>query len=264
MLINRDFRNGNLEQVLLSGEKKLQERYQLRPVRSSLFARVYKFSVSFGGSESGVYFKQYLYRSAWDFIKHLVYPGRAKRAFKASLVLEKSGLETPVVVAMGECKFSFLERENFLLTVEAEDAEQIHQFLPGSMENLTTEQLQDKRELIRAFGRTVGRMHAKGISHGDLRLGNVLARRKISGWCFFFIDNERTKKFRRLPARLRLKNLVQANMLRTDTLTGTDRMRFFTAYLRENPSIAPAKREWAQKIVTKTDHRLEKKYKCSV
>ena len=259
LLINKDFRNAELEQALTAGEKKLSERYELSPVASSDFSRVYRFTTRFGNIERCVYFKQYLYRSTLDFIKHLVRPSRAKRAFMATLMLEKNGFEAPVVVAMGECKFSFLERGNFLLTVEVEEAKPIHQFIPDQLDNFTKKKYNDLRDLIRTFGHTVGKMHAAGIFHGDLRLGNVLVRRGKNAWHIFLIDNERTRKFHRLPARLRLKNLVQANILISDCITKTDRMRFFKAYLNLNPRIQNRRAFWAKKIVAKTRYRLSRK-----
>ncbi len=262
LFINKNFRNDSLEQTLSAGEKTLQERYQLTTVFSSDTSRVHKFTVRFAGVERGIYFKQYLCRSVWDFIKHLVRPSRARRAFKATLMLEKNGFEVPAVVAMGECKSSFFDRGNFLVTLEVENAKQIYQFMPDNSESFTKEQLQDKRELIRVFGRTVGTMHARGIFHGDLKLVNVLARQERNGWRFFFIDNERTKKFYILPPWLRLKNLVQVNMDRSPCLTNSDRMRFFKAYLQETLLIARKGTEWAKKISTKTNRRLEKRDKC--
>jgi serine/threonine protein kinase len=263
LFVNKNFRNDNLEEALLAGEKKLQERYQLTSVFSSDTSRVYKFTVRFDGVDRGVYIKQYLCRSVWDFIKHLVRASRARRAFKATLILEKNVFEAPVVVAMGERKSSFFDRENFLVTLEVENAKQIYKFIPDNSEKLTKEQLQDKCELIRAFGRTVGRMHAAGIFHGDLKLVNVLARQEKNGWRFFFIDNERTRKFYRLLPWLRLKNLVQLNMHRSPCLTNSDRMRFFKAYLQENPLIARKRSEWVKKIITKTNWRFEKRDKNS-
>jgi serine/threonine protein kinase len=259
LFINRKFRNAGLEQALTTGVKKLKESYELTPVLSSDVSRVYKFTAGLDGRERCFYFKQYLYRSTLDFIKHLVRPSRARRAFQATLMLERNGFRAPLIVAMGECKFNFLKMENFLLTVEVEDAKQIHQFIPDNLENFTTEQLNDLRQLIRAFGHTVGKLHAAGIFHGDLRLGNVLVRREKDGWHIFFIDNERTRRFRRLPARLRLKNLVQANMLISDCITKTDRMRFFKAYLSLNPSIQNRLAFWAKKVVAKTSRRLSRK-----
>lgn len=259
LFINNKFRNAELEQALTTGLKKLQESYELTPVPSSDVSHVYKFTASLDDKERCFYFKQYLYRSALDFIKHLVRPSRARRAFEATLMLEKNGFEAPVVVAMGEYKSSFLDRKNFLLTVEVEDAKQIKQLIPESLENFNKEQLNDMRKLIREFGHTVGRMHAAGIFHGDLRLGNVLGKREKSTWHLFFIDNERTRKFRRLPARLRLKNLVQANILISDCITKTDRMRFFKSYLQENIDIHGRHKKLANKVDTKTRERLRTK-----
>lgn len=259
LLINKDFRNSTLEQALSAGQKTLQEHYELTPVLSSSSSRVYKFSTSFNGAERAIYFKRYLFRSNWDFIKHLVRSSRAKRAFKASLILEKNGFETPVIIAVGEHRASFLDRGNFLVTLEVEGAKQIYQFIPNRTDDLTKEQLRAKRRLLRAFGQTVGRMHAAGIFHGDLRLGNILAKEENHGWHFFLIDNERTRKFRRLPARLRLKNLVQVNMLNSDGVTKTDRMRFFKSYLQINADIQDRYKKLAKKVNAKTRERLRTK-----
>ena len=259
LFINKKFRNDELERALSTGEKALQEHYELTPVQSSVVSRVYKFTTNFDDKKRCVYFKQYLFRSSLDFIKHIICSSRAKRAFKATLMLEKNGFETPRVVAMGKHKSSFFDRGNFLVTIGLEGAKQIHQFIPDKLEDLSKEQLNDLRELIRTFGHIVGKLHAARIFHGDLRLGNVLVTRQKDGWHIFFIDNERTRKFRRLPSRLRLKNLVQANMLISECITKTDRMRFFKAYLSLNPLIQKRRAVWAKTIVSKTSRRLSRK-----
>jgi hypothetical protein len=191
----------------------------------------------------------------------MVRPSKAERAFKATLMLQENGFDTPAVVAMGKYKAGFLDRENFLATIEVEKAEQFYKLLPESARGLTAEQLQSNRDLIRVFGKTVGKMHAARIFHGDLKLVNVLVRQENNRWRLFFIDNERTKQFHRLPVWLRLKNLVQLNIDRSDALTNTDRMRFFKSYLRENPSIARKRNQWVKKIIRKTNRRLTKKEK---
>ena len=141
---------------------------------------------------------------------------------------------------------------------EVEEAQQLSLHLSNNCQNLTKKVIRNKRELIKAFGKTIGKMHALGIFHGDLRLGNILIRRIESGLQFFFLDNERTRKFSRLRGVLRLKNLVQVNMFRKG-ISNTDRLRFFKAYLEENPAIARVRKSWAQKIIIKTDKRLTSK-----
>lgn len=247
LYIHKNFRNDTFEQALLNSGKELEERYQLTAIRSSRFARVYKLTVRFNGTNKGVYFKQYLCRSLWDFMKHFARANRAERAFKASEMLGKNGFDSPAIIAMGKTA-------NFLVTLEIENAKQIYQFI--SENKLNT---RDKRELIRAFGRTVGQMHAKGIFHGDLRLGNILVRQENDHWRFFFLDNERTRKFYHLPAMLRLKNLVQVNMLPPTAISNTDRMRFFSEYWAQNKKNKAGKTALIKKILKKTRRRLEKK-----
>lgn len=256
LYIHRNFRNDIFEQALLDSEKKLGELYQLTAIQSSKFARVYKLTVRFNNADKGVYFKQYLWRSVWDFIKHFVRVNRAERAFKAAEMLGENGFDVPVIIAIGKFRYGLYHTTNFMVTLEIKDAKQIHQFISDS--NLET---QCRRELIRAFGRTVGQMHAKGISHGDLRLGNILARHEKDRWRFFFLDNERTRKFHILPTRLRLKNLVQVNMFQAETISNTDRMRFFGEYWAQNEESRVEKTALIKKVLEKTRRRLDKKEK---
>jgi serine/threonine protein kinase len=260
LYIHRNFRNDTFEQALLDGGKKLSERYQLTTVQSSKFARVYKFTVRFDDVDKGVYFKQYLCRSVWDFIKDFVRASRAERAFKAAEMLGENGFDAPAIIAMGKFRYGLYHTTTFLVTLEIEDAKQIYQFI-SDLQKRSKLETRGKRELIRALGRTIGRMHAKGIFHGDLRLGNILARQEKNRWRFFFLDNERTKKIYRLPARLRLKNLVQVNMFPPAAISNTDRMRFFREYWAQNEETKTKKADLIKKVLKKTRRRLGKKEK---
>jgi hypothetical protein len=148
--------------------------------------------------------------------------------------------------------------DNLLVTREVRDSMKLGVYLSQFCGNPGKQGLREKRRLITSFGETVGRMHADGIFHGDLGLDNVLVREEEGRWRFFFIDNERTKKVRRLPAGMRLKNLVQINMFRRG-INNTDRMRFFKAYLSENLQLESRCSDWAQKVIKKTNLRLQRK-----
>jgi RIO-like serine/threonine protein kinase len=254
LYIHKDFRSNNFEQALLSGEEKLRERYRLTTIQSSKFTRVYKLTVGFGNGDRVIYYKQYLCRSLWDFIKRFVRANRAERAFKATEMLRESGFDVPSIIALGKFKCGFCRTADFFVTLEIENAGQICRVSSDGGLGI-----RDKRELILAFGQTVGRMHAMGIFHGDLRLGNVLAKKEKDRWRFFFIDNERTRKFRHLPCRLRLKNLVQMNMFRDENITDTDRMRFFREYRAQNKEFKVEQAALIKQVLEKTSRRLKKK-----
>ncbi|MHC4432227.1 MAG: lipopolysaccharide kinase InaA family protein, partial [Planctomycetota bacterium] len=231
---------------------------QFSKVTSSDHARVFRGRVSFDGTDHVLYLKRYLCRSALDFVKHLFRPSRARRALNASLMLQNCGFDAPVVAGLFERRIGPFCTDNSLLTEEVENARSMVEILTDLCRGPNADTLVAKRDLIRAFAETVGRMHAEGIFHGDLRLGNVLVVRQEQKWRFFFIDNERTRQFHAIGTRARLKNLVQVNMYIHD-ISNTDRVRFFRAYLSVNPSIQMRYGRWAAKIIAATNKRLSRK-----
>jgi hypothetical protein len=256
LYVNKDFPATSVGDVPGLSELVSGVRGPFDEVRSSRFARVFRCSVGFAGRCYNLYIKQYLYRSVWDFVKHLFRRSRAERSFKASAMLAEHGFCVPEMIAMGRRKYGPFCTANFLITRQIEDAKAIHTFLPEEGKAQSTASVRDRRRLIKALGQTIGRMHAAGIFHGDLRAGNVFAKKTKSRWQFFFLDNERTKRYHHLPDRLRLKNLVQINMLRAECISDTDRMRFFKSYLLENPEINKDVKRWERKVAYKTDYRL--------
>jgi hypothetical protein len=227
---------------------------------SSKFANVFRFNVYFKGKIHCLILKQYLNRSGLDILKNLLFSCRAYRAFKADLMLKQHGFSTPNVVAIGKKTLAGIPVRNFLITGQVGDSVPLYKMLVPlettnqkcltpingsstkdrlSLTGLDTNTSQ-KQQLISRFGQTVGRMHAENIFHGDLRLGNVLVKPVVSlsnpkdnnRFVFIFLDNERTRKFKKLPKRLRLKNLVQIYISTTNS-SDSDRTNFLNAYLSQ-------------------------------
>lgn len=206
------------------------------PVRSSRFCRVTNSVVSFHGFCHKLYLKEYLYRSVWDVIKHFFRPSRAERAFTAALMLEENGLCSPEIVAAGRFSVLTFCKRTFLLTKEVGRSHPVYSYFSDIWSVSASQTSVEKRNFIKQLAATVGKMHACGIFHGDLRAGNILARDSGDKWRFYLLDNERTKKFKCLPDRLRVKNLVQLNMLQ-EGVNQTDRIRFFKAYMEQQDFI---------------------------
>ena len=254
LLVRNGFHSERLARLLCEGEEALGQQYDLRQVKSAASARVYRFTLEDQGQTTPVYFKEYLDRSIWDVLKHMVRASRARRAFRASLMLTRRGFRAPQVLALGETRAWLVTRRSFLLTRDVTESVRVSDYLVGNKPPLTPDALRRRRALIRVLGQTVGDMHRQGIVHGDLRLGNVLARREDDHWRLFFLDNERTRRFPWLPPWLRLKNLVQVNML-SRGVTNTDRVRFFRAYLAACPDLRPHDRRWAARVQARTRKR---------
>jgi len=259
LLVAPGFHEGDLERALAAGESKLRTRYDLQRIRSSDTARVFRFSLQVDGADRRVYYKEYIDRSTWDAVKHTVRASRAKRAFQASLMLAAYGFEAPEILALGEDRMVLWLRRCFLVTFEVAASQSLYEVLSQDSSGLDIEALRRKRDLIRTLGHTIGRLHACGIVHGDLRQGNILARYEDGRWRLFFLDNERTRRFPWVPPRLRRKNLVQIGMLRAG-LSRTDRLRFWRAYLSVCPCLRRRHKHWARRVHARTMDRLAKKH----
>jgi tRNA A-37 threonylcarbamoyl transferase component Bud32 len=238
------------DQGVYSGDERV------RRVSSSNFARVFTCQLPYAGVRHTVYIKHFLARSPLDVVKTLFRASRARRAFKAALLLRRNGFDSPEPLAVLEKCFGPFCITSILLTDAAAGTTSPSAYLRTPPVALSPAALTERRLLLRQAGRTIGRMHTKGIFHGDLRSDNILVQRTAQECRLHFIDNERTRQFRRIPERLRFKNLVQLNMNR-DPLTRTDRLRFLLAYAREAGLSRSRIAELARRVSMRTMQRLE-------
>ena len=221
-------------------------------VPSSRYALVYHFQ--YGGRD--YFHKSFLYRNWLEPIKSFFRGTRAERAFRGHHLLRKNGLAAPQVVMVGK-----KGNQSFTVSEAIPNGRGLGRYFRETfVPPLSKESIERKRLAIQMLGHEVGRLHALKIFHGDLRWGNIMVKTSAPmGVEFLFLDNERTVQYRRLPYLKRLKNLVQLNMDSSPVVTGTDRMRFFLAYLLENPELEDEKKLLMRRILEKTAARLARK-----
>jgi tRNA A-37 threonylcarbamoyl transferase component Bud32 len=234
-----------------------ERRGAVEKVRSSDTAEVFRYSMNLRGTSEILYLKKFPHRSISDAVKCLFRPSRAKRAFNASLMLVKSGFKTPATVAYLHKSEGPFSRGDILVTEGISHAVPVPEALKESPGNAFSMELNARRKMLREFGRTIGRMHSAGISHGDLRAGNVFVREENDRFQFIFIDNERTRKYPLPGLRLRLKNLVQLNLARN--ISNTDRMRFWTGYLETSLISHLHRKRIARAVIKGTKARQAKR-----
>ncbi len=225
-------------------------------IESSDYAAVYRFEIPHAGVAQRFYYKEFHFRNLRDRISVLFRPSRAQRAWRGAYTLIENGIPTATPVCLGEERSFGVVGRNFLVTEAVPDALEIHRFLAQHFPRANSPQcMSEKRAFLALLGHFIGRIHSRQIFQGDLRARNILIRQALAAEPLL-LDNERTRQFRCLPERKRLKNLVQLNMILSPGLTRSDRLRFFEAYLEENPGLLPARKEWMRKILGKTRSRL--------
>lgn len=222
-------------------------------IPSSVNARVLRSVIKTRQEKIPVYIKRYFYRSRLDYFKHLLRPGRGKRAFDASLMLRKNGFNAPEPLIIMQKKTGPFRADNILITKKAPDA-----LYFGTVFNNIRTSPGARKAFLTEFGQIVGRMHSLGIIHGDMRLSNVLVQKDKGKHFFWFIDNERTWKYRKPPLMLVRKNLVQANLFGSSA-SRTDRMRFMKAYADQRGLSSEEMRKLVSLVLDRTAWRIQRR-----
>ena len=216
----------------------------IHPFRESRAARVHLGRIA----TEPLYFKRFLSRGASDVLKHLLRPSRAMRACIAGEALRGLGFRTPEPCCVIEAPHAGAVVESALITRAIEDTFNLYDWFHEDRG-----EIQEKRDLLHAYGTEIGRMHACGIFHGDMRKSNALCHAGEGPRRFYWLDNERTR-VGRLSQRRRVKNLVQVNMER-DGVTRTDRMRFWKAYVPAAGIDVALARALRRRVLEKTQKR---------
>lgn len=175
-----------------------------------------------------LYYKEFLPRGPQESLKALLRGSRGTRARLNSDALLAAGFRAPESVAWGRLP----GRREYLFT-RAARGESVLRWLREYLDGRDGTSLAMRRQLIAELGGFVGRLHAAGFIHGDLRSSNVLAARTNGGFNFTLIDNERNLHTVPPPGRGLLRNLMQLNMMPPAKVSRTDRIRFFRRWRRE-------------------------------
>lgn len=151
---------------------------------------------------------------------------RARRAVAAEARVRALGLVAPRIVAWAERRSLAGVRESFLVTGFVSDGEP----LPAAMPRLRRMPAA-RRDLARRLGEAIGRLHAAGLDHRDLKHSNLLLRADAS---LVVLDLEAVDARRHLDLRRRARALGQLEAYARDLypwLPRTDRVRFLRTYL---------------------------------
>ena len=219
-------------------------------ITSSQHSHVYRAILNNRKLALPVYFKGMDFKSPRDVIKQQFSKSRAIKAFEAELLLQSLGFGTPATLLTGwRQRILFFKDSFFTISAALTDYEDLYTIVA----QLGKQPAHHKRGFIEQLSATVARMHRENIGHGDLRAGNVMCKYSEE-WQFSLIDNERTRKYRKLPERIRIKNLVQLNLLISPVINTSDRQRFFDNY--SLLCYGQINRSLLNKVIDKTRLRL--------
>ena len=152
--------------------------------------------------------------------------GKGMRAAAGSATLAQAGFAVPKVLAVGR---RLRPREDFVVA-EAVGGALLKGILRGKAPFPPGV---DADRLVSELGREIGRMHAAGIIHGDLNIGNVVV---CGDARFAFLDAEKARR-RRLTLARAARELADLNNPNRPLAGPHAAERFLEAYLLERPRV---------------------------
>jgi lipopolysaccharide kinase (Kdo/WaaP) family protein len=198
---------------------------ELLPIQSSKATSVYWANIVTPNHSIPIFIKQFHFRSLADRCKHLLRKSRAMRAVTADAMLIQQGFIAPKTLIVGWQKNYCIKDKFFTVTRALVKYKDIYE----QISTISDQGREAKRAFLIALAREIAALHGAKISHGDMRAGNILSKHNDT-WQFAYIDNERTRKHLHLPTKIRVKNLVQLNLLLSPAISRTDRLCFFQTY----------------------------------
>ncbi len=180
------------------------------------------FMLSF--RDRAYYFKYFNLEELTKRIKAVFRGSRAFMAWKGANILSSAGCDTPRVVAVRE--FTGIKRGMpSLLVTEAYEGLSLR-----ILSRTRPMSAKVQRDMARALGADLARMHNKGVVHGDLHPGNVLVKEKGGRYYFAYLDTERATV--RGGEKGILRDLALLNHPNLGSITPMARTYFLLSYSR--------------------------------
>ncbi len=188
-----------------------------------------------------VAYKQYRCRNAWKSLCSLFRRSRARRAWHASHGLLARQIATPRPLAMCELRRGWLftrRRESYLATEWIEAAENLHLAGWRWADQPGHRRLRWAARCATSLGRLIGRMHAAGVAHRDLKGANLLVVGQGDRLATYLVDVDAVRIGRRVGRSRRAANLARLAVAveAHPWLTRTVCCRFVRAYCDQFPS----------------------------
>ncbi len=208
-----------------------------------------------------VIYKRFAVTARSDPWAALFRPPSALRSFVMGHALRLRGLPTPRPLAVLHRRRFGLACEGYLVTEKVSDARDLNKLVNDLTTRPEPERRPVLRDLIDQVARLVQRLHARRLSHRDLKAPNLLVsaspEKETAVW---FIDLVGVRVHGNLRRARRVQNLARlsASFVGHPGLTRTDRLRFLRVYLAWGLHGKTGWKEWWRDIETVTEEKIER------
>lgn len=269
---NRDYQQFHAAQALVHGVQGVSETFLRhlaedperllrenahRPIKLSHSSLVVEAALPTSAGPTLVGYKCYRPRNGWKAFCAMLRPGRARRSWYLGQALFERKIPTARPLAACTPRRLRWGRRSYLATTWIEDAENLHLYGWRIAQRPATERSRRAAQCAKSLGSLVGRMHAWGVHHGDLKASNLLVVESSSTVSTYVIDLDDVQIGCRTPPPGQVADLARlaAGWEAHPWVSRTAGCRFLRAYARQfPPGVIDWKDLWRQ--TAQTCHRL--------
>jgi len=166
-----------------------------------------RVSLTCGNEPHTVYLKRERRIALKDLARHLLSFGgwwtKARAEFHILKRLRAEGIECPRPIAC--MQQGFFRPQGCLLLADLGEMRPLADYLSTGMIDADVTQ---RARFFRCLGNEVARLHATGVSQPDLYSSHIVVANESDGWRFAFLDFQRSRLFRKIPIRSRVRDLA--------------------------------------------------------
>jgi tRNA A-37 threonylcarbamoyl transferase component Bud32 len=238
----RDLPQAELEKLLESPDQLLSSNLNL-PIKLGHSSVMVRADLQLDDGPQAISFKRSRAKTALKQFLNLFRGSRTMRGWRLGHALLSRRIVTPRPIFSCEpSRANWLHRTSYLATEWIDGAENLHLWCWKLAESLPAERAKSAIACARSLGSLVGRMHARQISHGDLKGSNILVAGGHDDLVdqplrTLLIDLDAVRIHKRLPRKRQIDDLMRLATSATahPWISNSLRRHFMAAYIAEFP-----------------------------
>jgi len=196
--------------------------------------KVGRLTVRIADHEHSIFLKQFNSGSLRHWLASFFVPSRAFRALRGAALLHAAQVPIAAPFAAVEKREWGALAKSFFLTQEVVGGKTTDAFWLQELRPMRgREGFKRRRAFLAGLAQLFRSLHAQHVYHNDLKDANILAVANSAGAAvvFFLLDLEGVKRFSRLSAKRRVKNLTQLNRTLGRHVGRSEKVYFLRSYL---------------------------------
>jgi serine/threonine protein kinase len=217
--------------------------------------KVGRLTVKIADQEHSLYLKQFNAFSLRYRVISLFALSRALKSLRGAAILRDAKIPTVTPVAAVENRVWGALAKSFFISEEIAGGKTTDAYWVRELRPLRGSGGKERRQgFLRELAKLFRSLHSQQVYHNDLKDANILATADEPGSSvsFFLLDLEGVKRYSRLSAKRRLKNLVQLHRTLGRHMRRAEKLYFLKTYLGSASSDRMITRRLTSKVLRQT------------